>query len=183
MLFPGVLGFWGTKIASSSSNLLRLKLLSKVLIHQTPSQRSIHHGRQNLCNHGYSASNIANIAIQLMIQPLLSSLHAIWLKDGKQSLRSFLGIEQSSTANSGCLSRNSLRVTHVFHVSYKNSQYTALWWKSSPSARGSGYAVKLTNLIIIKVTDLRKSIETCIENDYSLRQGIAPKGIKVSSSK
>ena len=54
--------------------------------------------------------------------------------------------------------------------------------KSSPSARGSGYAVKLTNLIIIKVTHLKKSIETCIENDYSLRQGIAPKGIKVSSS-
>ena len=133
------------------------------------SKRSIHHERQSLCNHGYSASNIANIAIQLMTQPLLSSLHAIWLKDGKQSLRSFLGIEQSSTASPGCLSRNSLRVTHVFHVSYKNSQYTALWWKSSHSKRGSGYAVKLTNLIIIKVTDLRKSIETCIENDYSLR--------------
>ena len=32
------------------------------------------------------------------------------------------------------------------------------------------------------MTGLRKSIETCIENDYSLRQGIAPKGIKVSSS-
>ena len=50
----------------------------------TISQRSIHHGEHNLCNHGYSASNIANIAIQLMTQPLLSSLHAIWLKHDKQ---------------------------------------------------------------------------------------------------